>query len=250
MVGVAGRRGPKRGRRLCGPRGHARGRSLRCAEHSDRSPRNGLQLDRSRSEVLKRLLFGWDTFADELAEALHRVEVLAALIVREANFLHVFAEVALVLYPAPVLARDYVRGGEDDLLRRVVPEGVDAHHVHHEVLHAVLCHHAEETPLTKEAGVIRIADGLDMERGRSRIPYKHGGRGINTISSQAIEDVRLKAGDDTPVLVEIEMNNAAGVYQVDTLLKAKLANSRLESQVRIIAVNTQGDDGLVERIEL
>ncbi|RJX50145.1 HD domain-containing protein [Halonotius pteroides] len=119
-----------------------------------------------------------------------------------------------------------------------------------EVLHAILCHHTEETPLTTEAGIIRIADGLDMERGRSRIPYEHGGRGINTLSSQAIEDVRLKAGDDTPVLVEIEMNNAAGVYQVDTLLKAKLVDSRLEDQVRIIAVNTKGDDGLVERIEL
>lgn len=119
-----------------------------------------------------------------------------------------------------------------------------------EVLHAILCHHAEETPLTTEAGVIRVADGLDMERGRSRIPYESGGRGINTISSRAIEAVRLKPGEDVPVLVEIEMINAAGVYQVDTLLKAKLTDSLLESQIRIVAVNTKADDMLVERIEL
>jgi len=119
-----------------------------------------------------------------------------------------------------------------------------------EVLHAILCHHTEETPLTKEAGIIRIADGLDMEQGRSRIPYEHGGRGINTISSQAIEEVRLEEGEDSPVLVEIEMNNAAGVYQVDNLLKAKLSGSLLEEHVRIVAVNTKGDDTLVERIEL
>lgn len=140
-----------------------------------------------------------------------------------------------------------------DLLDRLLGDRYDtdtAVRLKSEVLHAILCHHTEETPLTTEAGIIRIADGLDMERGRSRIPYEHGGRGINTLSSQAIEDVRLKAGDDTPVLVEIEMNNAAGVYQVDNLLKAKLANSRLEDQIRIIAVNTKGDDGLVERIEL
>ena len=140
-----------------------------------------------------------------------------------------------------------------DLLDRLLGDRYDtdtAVRLKSEVLHAILCHHTEETPLTTEAGIIRIADGLDMERGRSRIPYEHGGRGINTLSSQAIEDVRLKAGDDTPVLVEIEMNNAAGVYQVDTLLKAKLVDSRLEDQVRIIAVNTNGDDGLVERIEL
>ena len=140
-----------------------------------------------------------------------------------------------------------------DLLDRLLGDRYDTDTVvrlKSEVLHAILCHHTEETPLTTEAGIIRIADGLDMEWGRSRIPYEHGGRGINTLSSQAIEEVRLKPGDETAVLVEIEMNNAAGVYQVDTLLKAKLANSRLESHIRIIAINTTGDDGLVERIEL
>jgi metal-dependent HD superfamily phosphatase/phosphodiesterase len=58
-------------------------------------------------------------------------------------------------------------------------------------------------------------------------------------------------GDDRPVLVEIEMVNAAGVYQVDNLLKAKLTGSTIEEEVRIVAVNTKGDgDQLVERIEL
>ena len=140
-----------------------------------------------------------------------------------------------------------------DILDRLLPELYETEtvvRVKAEVLHAILCHHTEETPLTTEAGVIRIADGLDMERGRSRIPYEHGGRGINTLSSQAIENVRLMPGDDVPVLVEIEMINAAGVYQVDNLLKAKLDDSRLEDQVRIVAVNTKADDMLVERIEL
>jgi len=121
-----------------------------------------------------------------------------------------------------------------------------------EVLHAILCHHTEERPLTREAGVVRVADALDMERGRSRIPYEHGGRGINTVSSQAIQRVSLTQGDDVPVLVEIEMHNAAGVYQVDNLLKAKLRDSGLEDHIRIIALNTEESDGdrIVERIEL
>ncbi len=119
-----------------------------------------------------------------------------------------------------------------------------------EVLHAILCHHTEETPLTREAGVIRVADALDMERGRSRIPYEEGGRGINTLSSQAISQVSLQPGDGKPVLVEIEMVNAAGVYQVDNLLKSKLRDSMIEDEVRIVAVNTKSDAGLVERIEL
>jgi hypothetical protein len=143
-----------------------------------------------------------------------------------------------------------------DLLDRFLPEFYDveaAVRLKAEVLHAILCHHTEERPLTREAGVIRIADGLDMERGRSRIPYEKGGRGINTLSSRAIDNVTLLPGDDRPVLVEIEMVNAAGVYQVDNLLKAKLDGSLLEEAVRIVAVNTKSDakeDQLVERIEL
>jgi len=53
------------------------------------------------------------------------------------------------------------------------------------------------------------------------------------------------------VLVEIEMTNAAGVYQVDNLLKAKLHQSGLEDLIRIVAVNTnENRESLVERIEL
>jgi metal-dependent HD superfamily phosphatase/phosphodiesterase len=141
-----------------------------------------------------------------------------------------------------------------DVLDRLLPGFYDTEprvRVKGEILHAILCHHTEEQPLTKEAGVVRVADALDMERGRSRIPYEHGGRGINTVSSQAIEDVSLSPGEDAPVLVEIEMTNAAGVYQVDNLLKAKLRDSLLEGEVRIVAVNThEGGSGIVERVEL
>ncbi len=141
-----------------------------------------------------------------------------------------------------------------DLLDRILPEFYatpEAVRVKAEVLHAILCHHTEEDPLTTEAGVIRVADGLDMERGRSRLPSARGGRGINTISSQAIDSVTLEEGDERPVLVEIEMRNAAGVYQVDNLLKEKLHKSGIENDVRIVALNTGGDSNqLVERIEL
>lgn len=141
-----------------------------------------------------------------------------------------------------------------DILDRVLPEFYDVPatvRMKGEVLHAILCHHTAETPLTLEAGVIRVADALDMESGRSRIPYEQGGRGINTLSSQAIQSVTLHEGDERPVLVEIAMTNAAGVYQVDNLLKAKLLGSGLENHVRIVAVNTkENSEQLVERIEL
>jgi metal-dependent HD superfamily phosphatase/phosphodiesterase len=143
-----------------------------------------------------------------------------------------------------------------DLLDRILPEFYptpDAVRMKGEILHAILCHHIEEDPLTTEAGVLRVADALDMERGRSRLPYEQGGRGINTLSSQAIERVSVMTGEEDPVWVEIEMHNAAGVYQVDNLLKAKVSGSGLEDRIRIVALNPSGDgesDTLVDRIEL
>ena len=140
-----------------------------------------------------------------------------------------------------------------DILDRILSEFydvADAVRVKGEVLHAILCHHTEEEPLTREAGVVRVADALDMERGRSRIPYESGGRGINTVSSQAIEAVSLEPGDDHPVLVEITMRNAAGVYQVDNLLKSKVEDSTLAQFLRIVALNSRSTEQIVERIEL
>ncbi len=179
----------------------------------------------------------------ELAEEDEAVIVALAAILHDVG--HVVHRDRHAYYSIPLAA---------DLLDRVLPEFYDVGdvvRVKGEVLHAILCHHRAETPLTTEAGVIRVADALDMERGRSRIPYEQGGRGINTLSSQAINRVSLHEGESRPVLVEIEMTNAAGVYQVDNLLKAKLESSGLEDLVRIVAVNTnENRQQLVERIEL
>ncbi|MFP4188350.1 MAG: HD domain-containing protein [Halobacteriales archaeon] len=121
-----------------------------------------------------------------------------------------------------------------------------------EALHAIYCHHSGNDPLTPEAGVVRVADALDMTQGRSRLPYDKGERSIDTVSSQSIESVELKDGDDefdVPVLVEIGMTNSAGVYQIDSLLKKKLHGSGIEDLVRIVAVN-EGHDDIVGRLEL
>ncbi|MDZ7687875.1 MAG: HD domain-containing protein [Halobacteriales archaeon] len=121
-----------------------------------------------------------------------------------------------------------------------------------DVLHTIYCHHSGNEPLTPEAGIVRVADALDMTRGRSRLPYDEGQRSIHTVSSQAIEEVEVKDGSDefgVPVLVEIHMTNSAGVYQIDSLLKSKLDGSGIEEYVRIVAIN-QGEDDIVGRIEL
>ncbi len=115
-----------------------------------------------------------------------------------------------------------------------------------EVLQAITSHRESGRPLTLEAGIIRVADALDMEQGRSRIPFEHGRVTIHSLSAAAIEDVAIKDGDERPIRIEILMNNSSGIYQVDGLLKAKLIGSGLEPYVEVIAhIDTDAEKRLV-----
>ncbi|MDX6510520.1 MAG: uncharacterized protein QOE36_24 [Gaiellaceae bacterium] len=115
-----------------------------------------------------------------------------------------------------------------------------------EVLHEITSHREDGRPLTLEAGIIRVADALDMAKGRSRIPFEHGKVGIHSLSAAAIEEVTIKDGAERPILIEIQMNNSSGIYQVDGLLKAKLRGSGLEPYVEVIAhIDTEAEKRLV-----
>jgi metal-dependent HD superfamily phosphatase/phosphodiesterase len=104
-----------------------------------------------------------------------------------------------------------------------------------EILHAIIAHRSGGRPLTIEAGIVRIADALDMAKGRSRIPFAHGSVSIHSISAAAIEAVQLEAGVEKPVRIRIEMSNSAGVFQLDQLFREKLAGSGLEPYVELEA---------------
>src|ERR1041384_6918290 len=43
-----------------------------------------------------------------------------------------------------------------------------------EISHAIISHRSDGRPLTLEAGVVRVADALDMTAGRTRIPFEKG----------------------------------------------------------------------------
>jgi len=104
-----------------------------------------------------------------------------------------------------------------------------------EILHAIIGHRRRGEPYTVEAGVVRVADALDMAQGRSRIPVEDGQYGIHALSAAAIDEVRIEAGEERPVKVEIEMNNSAGIFQVDDLLATKLRGTPLEGHVEVTA---------------
>ena len=111
-----------------------------------------------------------------------------------------------------------------------------------EALQAITSHRADGEPLSLEAGVLRVADALDLAKGRSRIPFERGSVSIHSLSAAAIDEVRIGDGETRPVTVEIVMNNSSGIYQVDGLLKAKLRGSGLEPYVDVVArIDTEAE---------
>ncbi|HEY1511483.1 MAG TPA: HD domain-containing protein [Solirubrobacteraceae bacterium] len=104
-----------------------------------------------------------------------------------------------------------------------------------EALHAIIGHRRRGAPFTIEAGIVRVADALDMARGRSRVPFESGHQNIHSLSAYAIEDVKIGQGTDRAVGVEITMSNSAGIFQVDELLATKLRGSGLEEYIEVTA---------------
>ncbi len=104
-----------------------------------------------------------------------------------------------------------------------------------EALHSINGHRRKGAPLTVEAGIVRVADALDMARGRSRVPFESGHQNIHSLSAYAIEEVKISPGRDRAVRVEILMSNSAGIFQVDELLATKLRGSGLEEHIEVIA---------------
>jgi hypothetical protein len=120
-----------------------------------------------------------------------------------------------------------------------------------EVLQGIISHRADGEPLTLEAGILRVADALDMEQGRSRIAFERGRIGIHSLSAAAIEEVEITDGEEKPIRISIRMNNSSGIYQVDGLLKAKLRGSGLEPYVEVIAhIDTEAEKRLVPLYEI
>jgi uncharacterized protein len=128
-----------------------------------------------------------------------------------------------------------------------------------EVLHAIVCH---EQPggnepinkiLTKEAGIVGIADALDMEAGRARIPFQSGKVDIHSVSALSIEKVEVELVENAPkpIVIKIKMSNSAGVFQIDELLKPRIINSGLEQFFHVIAeITGEKENRIIEKFEI
>ncbi len=104
-----------------------------------------------------------------------------------------------------------------------------------ETLHAIISHSHGSAGKTStvEGGIVRIADALDMSKGRSRIPYKMGRIDIHSVSANAIRSVEVGEGKEKPVEIRIKMTTEAGVFQVDDFIEEKLSVSGLAKHVDV-----------------
>jgi metal-dependent HD superfamily phosphatase/phosphodiesterase len=120
-----------------------------------------------------------------------------------------------------------------------------------EVLHAIVSHEEPRKPLTLEAGIVRVADALDMEKGRARIPFKAGKVDIHSVSAMSIEKVEIQEGDVKPVVVNITMSNSAGIFQIDQLLKPRIENSGLSSYIHVVAeITGEKERKILDKFEI
>lgn len=128
-----------------------------------------------------------------------------------------------------------------------------------EVLHAIVSHEErhdaehENRVLTKEAGIVGIADALDMEAGRARIPFSAGKIDIHAVSALSIEKVEVELTENAakPITIRIKMSNSAGVFQIDELLKPRIVKSGLQQFFHVIAeITGEKETRIIEKFEI
>lgn len=139
----------------------------------------------------------------------------------------------------PIMERLLLQVIPDDLARRtrilsVATEGIFGH-MATRAIHSV------------EAGLILVADGCDMQKGRARIPLMLGPEGtgevgdIHKYSSNAIEGVQISKGENHPIKIEIIMSSDVGYFQVEEVLLQKIAKSPDKRYLEVYATVQGGE---------
>ena len=90
-----------------------------------------------------------------------------------------------------------------------------------------------------EAGVILVADGCDMKKGRARIPMIINQESrvgdIHKYSAAAIDDVRILPGHKLPILIEVDMSASVGFFQIEEVLMHKINVSPIKAYIELCA---------------
>lgn len=131
----------------------------------------------------------------------------------------------------PIVDRYLHRYCPDDLNRQVILRSL--------ITECIVGHMAMTRIHSLEAGLILIADGCDMEKGRARIPMLLNTEArvgdIHKYSSSAVERISISAGVEKPIRIDIEMSQSVGFFQVEEVLFPKLNMSPARSYIELTA---------------
>ena len=108
--------------------------------------------------------------------------------------------------------------------------------IKNEILNAIFSHDESVNAITIEAGIVKVADGLDMAEGRARIPYKLGKSDIHAFSALSIKSVEIESDNNYPVLVKVNMKNESGIFQIEKVLGEKIKTSTIKKYIKVLAV--------------
>lgn len=128
----------------------------------------------------------------------------------------------------------------DTVLRHVYAEDIQKRvMIRSLALECISGHMGNRVIHSLEAGILLIADGCDMTKGRARIPMiiadtpKVGD--IHKYSANSIEEVRLSKGAEHPIRIEVVMSSEVGLFQVEEVLLGKIAASPAKIYVELYA---------------
>ena len=121
--------------------------------------------------------------------------------------------------------------GKSDLRRKVTIRSL--------ALEGIIGHMGGRKIHSLEAGLIQIADGCDMTKGRARIPMELNRSpsigDIHKYSANSIEKVQILTGEEKPIRIEVNMSADVGFFQIEEVLLHKINSSPAKSLVELFA---------------
>lgn len=120
---------------------------------------------------------------------------------------------------------------DDDLMRRVAIRSM--------AMEGIIGHMGTRKIHSIEAGLILIADGCDMTKGRARVPIELGTApkqgDIHKYSANSIDKVSIMKGDDRPIKIVVQMSAEVGLFQVEEVLIPKINSSPAKQYIELYA---------------
>ena len=136
-----------------------------------------------------------------------------------------------VMLAQPIIDRALMHVFPNDLHRRVIIKSV--------ATEAIIGHMSTRKVHSIEAGIILIADGCDMTKGRARIPMAINNTprvgDIHKYSANAINRIGIHRGTRKPIKIDIEMSGDVGFFQIEEVLLTKIDSSPAKQFIELYA---------------